>query len=178
MTLEEHNKTLGILHIVYAALHTLLMLGVFGFMLFFFRMAGAELRNQPGAPPEALMLVFVLLGAVFALIFTVPSYVAGYAMLKRKPWARVASLVAAVIEVMNVPFGTALGVYALWFLFGKGQALYAGDALTPGRQQQPSLNEPRRAADSEWFRGARPGQASDGGREYAASGPPPDWRGE
>ena len=174
MTLEEHNKTLGILHIVYGGLHTLLMLGVFGFMLFFFRVAGAELRNQPGAPPEALIFTFVLLGAVFALIFTVPSYVAGYAMLKRKPWGRVASLVAAVIEVLNFPFGTALGIYALWFLFGKGQALYAGDALTPG--PRPTLNEA--GADSDWFRGARSQQSPAVGRESPPTGQPPDWRGE
>ena len=176
MTLEEHNKTLGVLHIVYAALHTLLMLGVFGFMLFFFRMAGAELRNQPGAPPEAFILMFVLLGGIFALLFTVPSYVAGYAMLKRKPWGRVASLVAAIIEVLNFPFGTALGVYALWFLFGKGQALYAGDALTPGPRS--TLNEARPTADAEWFRGVRSERSAGAEQEYAPSQHPPDWRGE
>jgi hypothetical protein len=78
---------------------------------------------------------------------------------------------------MNVPFGTAIGIYALWFLFGKGESFYRGDALTP-TGQRPSLNEPRQAADSEWFQGARREQATDAGREYAPSGPPPDWRGE
>ena len=176
MTLEEHNKTIGVLHIVYAVLHTLLMVAVFGLMLFFFSVAGAEMGNQPGAPPVAVMIPFIILGGVFALLFTVPSYVAGYAMLKRKPWGRVASLVAAVIEVLNFPFGTALGIYALWFLFGKGQALYAGDALTSG--PRPALDEARAGADSEWFRGARSQQPSAVGRESSPPGPPPDWRGE
>ncbi|HEY9285036.1 MAG TPA: hypothetical protein VIP46_16400, partial [Pyrinomonadaceae bacterium] len=141
MTPEEHNKTLGILHIVYAALHTLLMLGVFGLMIFFLRVAGDELRNQPDTPPEAFLVTFVIVGGLFALLLTVPSYVAGYAMLKRKPWGRVATLVAAIVEVLNVPFGTALGIYALWFLFGKGQVLYQGDALTP--DPRPPLNAAR-----------------------------------
>ena len=176
MTLEEHNKTIGVLHIVYAVLHTLLMLAVFGLMLFFFSVAGAEAGNQPGAPPVAFILPFIILGFVFALLFTVPSYVAGYAMLKRKSWGRVASLVAAVIEVLNFPIGTALGVYALWFMFGQGQALYAGDALTPG--PRPALDEARASADSDWFRGARSQQPSVTGRESTPPGQPPDWRGE
>ena len=172
MTLEEHNRMLGILHLVYGGLHTLLMLLVLAAMFFFLREAGA----QPGAPPAAFFLFFALIGGFFALIYTVPSYVAGYAMLKRKPWARAASIIAAVIEVMNMPFGTALGVYALWFLFGKGEAFYRGDALSSA--QGAALNEPRRAADSDWFQRARRGQTSDAGREYVPSGQPPDWRGE
>lgn len=173
MTPEEHNKTLGILHIVYGGLHTLLMLAIIAVMYFVFD----EIGRQPNAPPPAFFLMFAIFGGIFALIYTVPSYVAGYAMLKRKPWARVASIIAAVIEIMNVPFGTAIGIYALWFLFGKGEAFYRGDAVTPAGQR-PSLNQPRQAADPEWFRGARREQNPEGVRDYAPSGPPPDWRGE
>ncbi|HLL74969.1 MAG TPA: hypothetical protein VK421_06860 [Pyrinomonadaceae bacterium] len=172
MTLEEHNKTLGILHIVYGGLHTLLMLLILGVMFFVFRAVGTE----PNAPPAAFFLMFAIFGGFFALIYTVPSYVAGYAMLKRKPWARVAAIIAAVVEVMNVPFGTAIGIYALWFLFGKGEAFYKGDALSSA--PRASLGEPRHAPNSEWFQGARGERASEGGREYVPSGQPPDWRGE
>jgi hypothetical protein len=174
MTLEEHNRMLGILHIVYGGLHTLLMLLIIGVMFFVFSAAS----TGPGAPPAAFFLMFAIFGGFFALIYTAPAYVAGYAMLRRKPWARVASIIAAVVEIMNVPFGTAIGVYALWFLFGKGEAFYRGDALTPDWQRQPSLNEPRPASDSQWFRDARRAQTSDAGQEYAPSGPPPDWRGD
>lgn len=172
MTLEEHNRMLGILHIVYGGLHTLVMLLIIGVMLFVIGAAG----TQFDAPPAAFLLLVAILGGFFALIYTVPSYVAGYAMLKRKPWARVASLIAAVIEVMNVPFGTALGIYALWFLFGKGEAFYRGDALSS--TSRPAINEPQQAADSDWFRGARGERPSDGVREYVPSAQPPDWRGE
>ena len=172
MTLEEHNRMLGILHIVYGGLHTLVMLLIIGVMLFIFSAAG----TQPNAPPAAFFLLIAILGGFFALIYTLPSYVAGYAMLKRKPWARVASLIAAVIEVMNVPFGTALGIYALWFLFGKGEAFYRGDALSSA--PRPTLNEPRRTADSDWFQDARRERPTVEEQQYVPSQHPPDWRGE
>ena len=172
MTLEEHNRTLGILHVVYGLLHTLLVAAILGFMVFVFSAAGAE----PNAPPPAFFLLFALFGGLFALIYTLPSYVAGYAMLKRKPWARVASIIAAVIEVTNVPLGTALGIYALWFLFGRGEAFYRGDALSPSAR--PALNEARPSADADWFHGTGGRQRSGAEGEYVPSGQPPDWRGE
>ena len=172
MTLEEHNRTLGILHIVYGGLHALVMLLILGVM---FVILGAA-APPPEVPPAVFFLAFALIGGIFTLIYTVPSCVAGYAMLKRKPWARVASIIAAVIEVINVPFGTALGAYALWFLFGKGEAFYRGDALSSS--PPPTLNEPRQAADSDWLQGARREQPSVAGQEYAPSAQPPDWRGE
>jgi hypothetical protein len=39
--------------------------------------------------------------------------------LNYKPWARVLGLVLAVINLFNIPFGTALGIYALWVLLNK-----------------------------------------------------------
>ena len=33
-----------------------------------------------------------------------------------EPWARVLALILAFLDLINVPFGTALGVYTLWVL--------------------------------------------------------------
>jgi hypothetical protein len=37
-------------------------------------------------------------------------------LLKFQPWARVLTIVLCAINLLNVPFGTALGIYGLWVL--------------------------------------------------------------
>lgn len=52
----------------------------------------------------------VLLGsAVFGII-------AGWGLLERQPWARVLAIVLACLNLLSMPFGTALGIYTLWVL--------------------------------------------------------------
>src|SRR5919107_495249 len=106
MTLEEHKRLLGILHLVYGGLHGLL---AFVLILAFGVPAVVILGNSPGGDVAPL----------FSVLFLIPPVVAGYGLLKHKPWARTASLVASIIEVWNMPFGTALAVYNFWLLFGQ-----------------------------------------------------------
>jgi hypothetical protein len=42
--------------------------------------------------------------------------VGGIGLLVFKPWARTLMLIIAAISLVNIPFGTAKGVYALWVL--------------------------------------------------------------
>src|SRR5262245_2540251 len=79
----------------------------------------------PGAPPPAFMAVmWIFMGGLYSLM-TVPSLVAGYALLKRKSWARTAAIIGAVTAAMSFPTGTAVCVYTFWFLFSEpGKLLY------------------------------------------------------
>ena len=51
--------------------------------------------------------IFLLAKAALALIL-------GFALLERQPWARTLSLFLAILALLNVPIGTALGIYTLW----------------------------------------------------------------
>lgn len=44
----------------------------------------------------------------------VPGTVAGIGLLKRKAWAKVWTIVVAALNLLNVPVGTAFGIYAIW----------------------------------------------------------------
>ena len=35
------------------------------------------------------------------------------------PWARILTIVLSALNLINIPFGTALGVYGLWVLLNK-----------------------------------------------------------
>lgn len=65
----------------------------------------------------AWTLVLVAVG-VSGLLFllSAPSIVAGVGLLKHKAWARILTLVLAVIALMNVPIGTLIALYTFWVL--------------------------------------------------------------
>lgn len=52
-----------------------------------------------------------------ATVFTAAlALIAGYGLLNRRPWGRIVAIIAAILMLIKVPFGTALGIYTLWVL--------------------------------------------------------------
>lgn len=41
---------------------------------------------------------------------------AGWGLLERRPWARMLAIVLGFLNLLDMPFGTALGIYTLWVL--------------------------------------------------------------
>ena len=119
MTPEKHNKLLAYAHFGYAGLMGLL----FGVMMIWMMLM---FSLEPGpAPPTGIIVFMGLFMLVFVAIYAIPSIIAGYALLKRKSWAKVASIIAGVLCSMSAPFGTALCAYTFWFLFSEpGKTLY------------------------------------------------------
>ena len=121
MTPQDHNKALGIMHLIYGGFHTLVLLMVVVIYLFMAGILGAALGSAPPgeAPPEFVFGILALVGVISLFIYTllaVPGLVAGYALLKRKSWAKTAGIVASVVSALSFPFGTAIGIYSLWSL--------------------------------------------------------------
>jgi hypothetical protein len=57
--------------------------------------------------------------AAITSILSLPSVIAGIGILKRRNWGRIIGLVLAAINLLNIPFGTALGIYTLWVLLNQ-----------------------------------------------------------
>ena len=115
----RHAQLLGILWIAYSALSGLLGLGI----LFFARaMLPAILRAEPpsgGPPPEVMLGVMRPLMTFFCLLLlckAVAGMIAGIGLLQRASWSRMLAIVLGCISLVNLPFGTAIGVYTLWVL--------------------------------------------------------------
>jgi hypothetical protein len=160
---EDHNKTLGVLHLIYGGLQALLLL----FASIFAIPALYIIWNEPGHSAPPLIFILMVFGAVLALslFFFTPALIAGYGLLKRKSWARTASVVAAALMVLNFPLGTALAIYSLWFFLGSGARLYEDESARFARY---ALGDAPPLPASEWF-------DKDREREYAPP-QPPDWR--
>jgi len=68
--------------------------------------------------PLAAGFVHVILSVVgwVLLAGSILGLVAGWGLLEREPWARTLAIVMACLNLVHIPFGTALGIYTLWVL--------------------------------------------------------------
>ena len=117
--MRRHVEAVAWLQIVLGALGVLtgmMLLLFFGGLGTFAAATGAH-----SGDPDAVIALPVL-GAVGAGIFVLlvvisaPGLIAGIGLLKWQPWARILTIVLAAINLLNVPIGTALGIYALWVM--------------------------------------------------------------
>lgn len=121
MTAEEHNKTLGTLYFVYAAIHGLTLLGLLGLVLIFkFASVAGELISPSWTIVGAIIFVILML-AVGVLPLLV-----GIGFSKRKRWVKPLGIAVAIISLVNIPIGTALGIYTIKFFRSDGVQLYGG----------------------------------------------------
>ena len=126
MTAKEHNKIIGVLFLVQAGLG---LLGLFiGILTFGFAGLAALTSSRSGDEAAAgiVLFGFLIVFLVLISVFLIPALGAGFGMLKQRRSARIWGIVAACLSLLSFPLGTALGVYALWFLLGdQGKAFYS-----------------------------------------------------
>jgi hypothetical protein len=66
-----------------------------------------------------LATLIVVLTSIGALL----SLVTGISLLMRKSWGRVLAIIVAILSLIKIPFGTALGIYTLWVLLPSSSAI-------------------------------------------------------
>jgi hypothetical protein len=131
--MADHIKIVAILHIVFgslAVLGGLVVLAVFGGIA---TMIGAS--GSADAMP-AVPIVGGIGGIIALVLFVlgVPGVIAGIGLLKFRPWARILGIIISALDLIHVPFGTALGVYGLWALLSReGEQLFQNPPGQPVR---------------------------------------------
>lgn len=103
-----HIRLLGILWLALSAVRLLPGLAV---MLF----AATGAAFLPPEVPRFVLMLLPIIGIVF-LVGAVLGIVTGWGLLVRAPWARILAIIGAFLNLMDIPLGTALGVYTLWVL--------------------------------------------------------------
>ena len=114
--MTTHVKVLGWLHIAFGGM--LALAGV-SMLLLFGGLAG--IVGMSAHTPDARIAVPILsgIGGLVCIVLTalaIPGIVTGAGLLKFAPWARILAIVLSALHLLNVPLGTALGVYGLWVL--------------------------------------------------------------
>ncbi len=113
----RHLQSLGVLWCLFGVYR--IVGGLFG--MFFFRVATMHTRfgnewpfGQMGGPQWMNAMLPLIATAVAVLAGL--ALLVGYSLLTRRPWGRTLAIIVAVLSLLKIPFGTALGVYTLWVL--------------------------------------------------------------
>ncbi|CAN5798224.1 hypothetical protein BH24ACI5_BH24ACI5_26020 [soil metagenome] len=125
--MQTHVKVLAVGFIVLSAMGVLLALML---MLVFGGAAGivgATAEDYDAAIALPIIGLTGTLLTVFLLALSLPGLITGFGLLSWKPWARILAIVLCAINLINIPFGTILGVYGLWVLLNKDtERLFGG----------------------------------------------------
>ncbi len=122
-----HVKVLGILNIVLSALG--ILVGVVLLMIFggIAGLVGITDHSDGRLIAAPILGGIGLLIFIFLMVVSIPGIVTGVGLLKLRPWARILGIVISALNILNFPFGTAVGVYGLWVLLStETMALFEG----------------------------------------------------
>lgn len=106
--IEQHVPILGAVHLLGGALFV--VLGIFVFV--FLTGIGAAVAIEDPIAPRVLTFVGMSVG-VLLVVLGLPGMAAGYGLLKRRAWARGLAIAIGVLNLVNFPIGTLIGVYTL-----------------------------------------------------------------
>ena len=107
--MEKHVNVIAALQIGLSILRLIIVAIVFAVLHFV-----GDFADDPEA--EFVLSIIANIIMVVSLILSIPGILAGIGLFKRKEWARILTLIISVLELVNLPLGTAVGVYSIWAL--------------------------------------------------------------
>jgi hypothetical protein len=121
----KHLTTVAALWVAVAALTllaavVLLVIGLFPFDRFIPHNLGLDdATTVTGvATVTGLIHTLFLIGGVVVLAIAGVHFVAAWGLLHHAPWARILTIAFAFLRILELPLGTALGIYTIWVLMG------------------------------------------------------------
>ncbi len=128
--MAQHVKIIGILHIAFGAL--VVLAGVIVLIVMGGIAAGVGTAAHSSDDYVAVPILGGIGGVIFivCLVLGLPGIIGGIGLLQFKPWARIVVIVLSVLDLFNIPFGTALGIYGLWALLNtETEQMFSGQTL-------------------------------------------------
>src|SRR6185295_11958753 len=124
MTVEEHNKTLATLWFIYGAMHGLTLLGLL-LLVLVIKLSVSDAVSMSSFWMAISVIAFVVLMMIVGLL----PLVVGIGFRKRMRWLKSLAVPLSIVSFINIPIGTALGIYTIKFLPSQaGANLYGGKA--------------------------------------------------
>ncbi|MCK4226405.1 hypothetical protein KAX29_05905 [candidate division WOR-3 bacterium] len=120
--MEKHVTILGVLYIVFGAL------GILATIIVSVAVVGGGLLSGEQETIAVTSIVGPII-AFFLILVSAPGIIGGIGLLNRQAWARILVLVLGFLKLINIPFGTILGIYTIWVLMKKEtEQLFATEA--------------------------------------------------
>ena len=121
--MATHVDFVGVLFVVWGVLTALVGLSTLALGVGAASLAASA--NRPGGVAVGLTAVAFIALAIIAIVWGVGHVVIGVFLRRRQHRARLVALLVGSIDLLLLPYGTALGCYALWVLLSeRGKALF------------------------------------------------------
>ena len=115
--MKRHVDLLGTLYLIWGALSLVISVAMLALGLAALAVFGSAGSGEPGARLAANFLAVLFLSlAVLALLWGGVHLWDASALHRGRDWARAVGIVLGILNLFILPFGTALGAYALWVL--------------------------------------------------------------
>ena len=107
--MEKHVTLLGVFYIIFN------FITLFAAVIIVIVFAGSAILS---GDEEAVTILSIVGSAIviLLLILSVPGIIGGIGLLQNLEWARILVIILAVLNLFNIPLGTALGIYSFWVL--------------------------------------------------------------
>jgi hypothetical protein len=109
MRMQKHVTLVGALFIAYHVIG--LIVGIVIMVL----MSSIGLLTHDATAMTILSAVGIGIGT-FLIVLSIPGLIAGIGLLRGAGWARILALIVGAFDLLDIPLGTALGVYTFWVL--------------------------------------------------------------
>jgi hypothetical protein len=124
--LVSHLDFLGILFIIWGVLTTLVGLSTLALGVGAVAIITSASRDGGAQFAAGLTAAAFATLALIAIVWGLAHVAVGVPLRKRRPSARLAALTLGAVDLLLLPYGTALGCYALWVLLNEdGKKLFA-----------------------------------------------------
>jgi hypothetical protein len=125
--MDAHVDFLGVLFVIWGALTALIGVSTLALGAGAVALITSSTDRGGGRQVVAGVMAAVFLAlAVIAILWGIAHIAIGLPLRRRRPAARILALVLGSVDLVLLPYGTALGCYALWVLLSeKGKALFA-----------------------------------------------------
>jgi hypothetical protein len=117
---------LGVLFIVWGLLTTLVGVSTLALGVGAVALIASANRGGGGQFAAGLTAAAFTALAIIAMLWGAAHVVVGVPLRRHRPWARLGALMLGSVDLLLLPYGTALGVYAIWILLHEeGKRLFS-----------------------------------------------------
>jgi hypothetical protein len=124
--MNKHTQIVAALHIALGALSLLGAIVVF----VVFGIAGSIVISQGERQAAGILGIIAVSLGIFLAALALPGIIGGWALFSGRSWGRPVVLVLGALHLINIPLGTALGIYTFWALLHEPVSQLPGASTT------------------------------------------------
>ena len=125
MAIHSHVDLVGVLFVIWGLLTTLVGVSTLALGVGAVALIMSASRGGGGQVAAGMTAAVFTTLALIAIVWGMAHVVVGVPVRRHRAWGRFVALMLGAVDLLLLPYGTALGVYALWVLLSeRGKALF------------------------------------------------------